>query len=224
LGNICVGNTVNQVANIGITLSEYGPAPGSQVDLDVFDLDLFDHNIVTNTPIALQFGADNRITNAIAYKNTLSLGSAPYSGSLGLSLGTNEAPALRQNTYTGFQAAYGGQQTPSPEIEAPRHVVSVSGTSGGPNVRTSLVLWNAGTAPLSWTATSDSGWLVPVKASGKIPSESSQATLEVICEPGRLQAGVYTGTISVTGAGFTRTYSVTFNVAGKAKELLRQRL
>jgi hypothetical protein len=213
LGNTCAGNTIGLIANCGLSLLADNAPAGDQVDLSVFD-----HNNILGVPMGIEAEPDNRITNVIAYKNDVNLGAGAVANSVALSLGTGEAPALQQNTYSGgFQTIYGGTQNTAPELEAPIHTLSVQGAAGGSAVSTSLVLWNAGTASLSWSATSNSSWLSMVNSSGGILNENA-STLNLSCNPSALAAGVYSGTITVTAGGQVCNYTVTFTVAGNSRK------
>lgn len=207
LANTCVGNTVDSVAGNGFAESAATAPLGDQLDLNVFD-----HNTVTNTPAGIDLDPSNHIYNAIIYKNDLSLGTANASGSVGVSLATSATSALRQNKYTGFESTYGGAQTPALTIEAPNHVISVQGTARGAAVKASLVLWNAGTASLSWSVSSTTGWLAASQRTGSIPNENGVSTIDLTCNPASLAQGTYTGTVTVTGPNQVRTYSVVFTV------------
>ena len=209
LGNTCADNTVTSVTSGGMVEWATCAPIGDQLDLNVFD-----HNTVTNTPTGINLGPNNRITNTLAYKNTLSLGTAPLSASVGLALGSGENPALRQNTYTGFASIYGVAQTPVQTIEAPSHVVSVQGTARGPVVTASFALWNACSSPLSWTAASDSAWLTAANPSGSISNENGVSTIALTCNPAALAHGVYSGTVTVAGTSQARSYTVIFTVGG----------
>ncbi|MEI9999804.1 MAG: glycosyl hydrolase family 28-related protein [Verrucomicrobiota bacterium] len=206
LANTFVGNTVDTMIGNGLYGNATNGPPGDQ-----FDLTVLDHNTVTNTADAVVFGPDNRILNLIAYKNSLSLGSASSIGSVGLSLGTQEAPALRDNTYTGFATVYGGMQELASAIEAPSHVLAVLGTAGGPAIAPLFSIWNAGTGPLSWTASTDSPWLTVGPASGSTTAEGS-ANVQVSCSPAKLAPGIYSGTVIFSGGGQSLRYSVNFTV------------
>jgi hypothetical protein len=202
LGNTCVGNEVSSMVGSGFSELANNAPIGDQ-----FDLNVFDQNTVTNAPVGIDLEPSNLINNAIVYKNDLSLGTAAASGSIATSM----TPALRQNTYTGFQSAY-GVQAPAQTSEASSHVISVQGTSRGPAVKTSLVLWNAGASSLSWNASSGSGWLTASESNGSITDENGVSTISLTCNPANLSPGVYSGTVTVTGVNQVRNYTVTFTV------------
>ena len=207
LGNTCAGNTVDSMADSGFAELATNAPIGDQLDLNVFD-----QNTVTNTPAAINLDTSTHVNNAILYKNNLSLGSATASGSVGVSLATSATSALRQNKYAGFESTYGGTQTPALTIEAPTHVLSVQGTSRGAVAKASLILWNAGTASLSWSVSNTTGWLTVSQKTGSISNENGTSTIELTCNPVSLAAGVYSGTVTVTGPNQVRNYTVVFTV------------
>jgi hypothetical protein len=209
LGNTCADNTIDSVSGSG-----FGEWAVCAPIGDQFDFNIFDDNTVANTPIGIDLKPDSHITNVIAYKNNLSLGTAPLSGSIGISLGKGELPALRQNKYAGFARVYGGPQKPAQIIEAPSHVVSIQGAAHGPVVTTSFVLWDAGTASLYWKAASDSKWLAAANPRGSISNENGVSTIKLTCNPAALARGVYSGTVTVKAAGQVRSYTVIFRVRG----------
>ena len=216
LGNTCVGNTVDSITDGGFAEVAASAPIGNQLDLNVFD-----QNTVTNAPAGIVLDTNSGINNTIIYKNSLSLGTAVTSGSVGLSLATNATSAVRQNQYAGFESRYNGAHTPALSIEAPYHVISVQGTAHGPAVKASLVLWNAGTASLTWNVSSGTNWL-SANQTGSIPDENGASTIALTCNPANLAQGVYSGSVTVTGATQARTYTVNFTVqAASASARLR---
>jgi hypothetical protein len=211
LGNTCAGNMVDSMTNGGFSeLAGLAPV-GDQVDLNVFD-----QNSVTNTPVAINLEQSSHINNTLLYKNNLSLGSATATGSVAVSLATSATSALRQNKYVGFESTYGSAPTPALAIEAPTHVVSVQGTSRGAAVKASLVLWNAGSSALSWSVSNNTGWLNASQRKGAISNENGTSTIDLSCNPASLVPGVYSGTVTVTGSNQTRNYGVVFTVQAAA--------
>ena len=206
LGNTCTGNQVDTMVTNGVAEMAACPPTGDQMDLSIYD-----QNTVTGAPTAVNLAQATQINNAVLYKNGLSLGTAAVSGSVGLVMGSTP-PALRQNTYTGFQSTYGGPMLPTPASEAPSHVVSVVGTAGGVSVQSSLVLWDVGPSTLSWNIASGANWLTVSQGSGSIADEAGASTLTLTCAPHALASGTYTASIVVQAAGHTRTYSVNITV------------
>ena len=76
----------------------------------------------------------------------------------------------------------------------------------------SLDIWDAGTAPLTWTATTDSSWLKLSTYTGSINGEAAVNTVSVTCNPQGLSIGTYTGNITVTGSAQTKVVKVSFLV------------
>ncbi len=210
-GNVFTGNTVNGMTQSGIWESLGNNPPGDQIDMNVFN-----NNTIANTTNAFTIPIVGQINNTILYKNNSSLGSATYSGSIGLILGsdaTDSIPILRSNSYTGFQANYSGAQLPTSSLEAPSHEVSVYGDAGGSVVHGSLPLWDTGTGGLSWSVTTSSPWLTLNPSKGLTPPETGVSDLDLACNASSLTAGTYTGTVAVSANGQTRDYTVVFKVA-----------
>lgn len=148
-------------------------------------------------------------------------GTAPSSPQVTATIGT-----LTPNTYTGHLTitANGAQGSPATvtvtlTVTNPQPILSVSpqnlsfgGVQGGADPSTQPVnITNTGTGTLSFSVTSDSGWLSALPTSGSAP-----ATLQVKSSVGSLTAGTYTGhlTITATGAqGSPATVTVTFNIS-----------
>jgi hypothetical protein len=69
LGNTCTGNTVESVSESGLEVLANTAPIGDQVDLNVFDA-----NTVSSTPVAINLEPGTLASNAIVYKNVLSTG------------------------------------------------------------------------------------------------------------------------------------------------------
>ncbi|MEZ5356403.1 MAG: malectin domain-containing carbohydrate-binding protein [Bryobacteraceae bacterium] len=89
--------------------------------------------------------------------------------------------------------------------------LSFAAAANGPNpaTKTLAVSNTGGGAPIGWTATDDATWLTVSPGAGSTP-----ATLTVTAITAGLAPGNYSATITVMGAGQTRTIPVTFDVSG----------
>lgn len=89
--------------------------------------------------------------------------------------------------------------------------------TAAPNAQTSgsFVVWNSGTAPLGWTATSLTPWL-SVSSGGVINDEKSIGVLVAQADTSELAPGNYTGFIAVNSEGRTQQITVTLNVVAGA--------
>ncbi len=86
--------------------------------------------------------------------------------------------------------------------------LSFSGQAGASNLTPSSVsITNTGAGSLSFTSASDQPWLVLSAASGTAPS-----TLQVSPSISGLQAGTYTGHITLAGGGVTKSVTVALTV------------
>ena len=154
---------------------------------------------------------------------TPSSGSAPQSVQVGVN-----TSALVANTYTGHLTitAPGAQNSPSTVTVTltltspppPQPVLSVSplnivtsAVQGGSNPNPFTVnITNTGTGALSYTTSSDAGWLTISPTGGTAPT-----TAQVAVSVGSLVPATYTGHITVTSAGATNSpaiLTVTFSV------------
>jgi hypothetical protein len=208
LGSLYRHNTITSPVLEGF-LATRNPWTGAGVTLD---MTLYEHNSGDNLPVAVDLSAAPQSANYILYRNTLSRGTASYSGSQGIKFATtSQSPDLRENTWSGFEAAYAGT-LPEAILEVPYRTVTASTTAYGSPVTDTVTLWNAGTSSLSWSATSDSAWLTLSAGSGVLTDEGSGTDITVTCNPSSLDVGSYTGTVTVTGAGQTKKITVLLTV------------
>jgi polygalacturonase len=70
LANTVVGNRITSMTGAGVAELAQTPPAGDAVDLVVFD-----RNVVSKTPITMEFEPANRVNNPIIYKNELEIGS-----------------------------------------------------------------------------------------------------------------------------------------------------
>jgi hypothetical protein len=220
IGNVFRNNNVSDITTDGVY--EAAVPPG----LLPMDMTLFEHNTFTNLPEGFDcsgangFGAPvgpstaNSLTqNTILYKNKFELGTATATGAFGINFGTNTLdPALRENTWTGFETTDAGTP-PGATLNVPVRNFNMSATASGGAQTAYMTIWNSGTAPINWTATSDSNWLTLSSGSGTIPNQNSNSTVTLTCNPAGLAPGTYTGTVTVSGASQTMTITVTFTVS-----------
>jgi RNA polymerase sigma factor (sigma-70 family) len=72
----------------------------------------------------------------------------------------------------------------------------------------SVIVGNSGGEPLSWTATADADWISISPASGELEGGST-TTLTITAVRSRLPEGRSTGSVVISGAGQSRTVTVT---------------
>jgi Malectin domain/Viral BACON domain len=115
---------------------------------------------------------------------------------------------VRRGILNAIQVATSGPLPPSPAVSTT--ALSFSGVAGGSNPATqTATVSNSGSGTLSWTASSNQGWLTVSPASG-----TNSGTLTIGANVGSLAAGTYNGTITVAGGGSSQSVAVTFTVAG----------
>lgn len=110
-----------------------------------------------------------------------------------------------------FQTARPKQESLGPASPGTSNsALSFTVTEGSPDPPSqNITVTNTGGGPLSFTASSDSGWLTVSPTSGTAP-----ATLAISVAQAGLNPGTYIGRITVTGPSGTSTTSVTFNILG----------
>jgi hypothetical protein len=215
LGNVFRNNSVSDITTDGAYASTDA---GATIPLD---MTLFEHNTFTNLSSGINLdnnvpgtinGVHSSTKNVILYKNSFSLGTAAYAGSYGIYFGPETlAPSLIDNTWTDFATTYAGTP-PGAILDLPLRNFNVSGTTASGTQDATLTIWDSGTAPLNWAATSDSSWLTLSSGSGTVADEDSNSTLTFTCDPTGLSPGTYTGTITVSGGTQPETFTVNFTI------------
>ncbi|MEZ5351943.1 MAG: malectin domain-containing carbohydrate-binding protein [Bryobacteraceae bacterium] len=129
--------------------------------------------------------------------------------------------SLAPATYTATITVTGGGQTrtipvtftvnDAPILSVAPATLTFAATAGGASPASQTFnVTNTGTGgPIAWTASSNAPWLAVTPGSGTTPA----GAVTVTAATGSLAAGAYSASISVAGAGQTRTIPVTFNVA-----------
>ena len=173
---------------------------------------VFEKNSLTDSTIAFDKRDDDGVLpNILFYKNIFSLGGATYSGSIAMTLDDVMTPALGENTFTGFETTYSGSLTDPDEIsELPLRVIEL--TSEGEVVDDSIELWNAGTAAMSWYATSNVSWLTVVGSSGVVTDQNTAGSISISADPSGLADGDYTGIITVTTGSEVKKVTVHYSL------------
>lgn len=206
----------NQVINAQQSaIANLIPAPGNYVVLSYF---IYEHNVFQSNLGGFSTGGDlgmpqgypadgKGIEDQFFYRNTFK--SATAAGSFGIK-GTNAA-VIRENTLDGFAQTYAAPVLSS-QLEAPFHVLELSGTTRPTTLSTTLTLWNSGATSLDWTATSDAAWLTLPVAKGTIQNEKMSNAVTVNASTTGLAPGTYTANIVVTVGGRIKKYSVVLKV------------
>ncbi|MEA3213458.1 MAG: hypothetical protein QOE70_6515 [Chthoniobacter sp.] len=209
LGNVFRGNTLRGILFDGFTIITDlgGTNPKPWVDLNVIE-----RTNATNLPLGItRTEAPGATLNTLILRNSFSRGLATLAGSKGVTFLGNEFPSLRENTWTGFENTYAGT-LPGPILESPYRIISVDGLVNGAAKAASLDIWDAGTAPLTWTAASNAPWLKLTNNTGTVAGESAANTLAFTCDPQGLTIGAYTGYITITASSQTKIIKVLFGV------------
>jgi polygalacturonase len=97
-------------------------------------------------------------------------------------------------------------------VGTPVQVLSLSGSSLGAVVATSLSLASDGTPSASWSVTSDSSWLGAGLTVASGANADAGSTLTLTCNPHALHQGVYSGIVTVRSLKSLRRYTLIFTV------------
>lgn len=209
LGNVFRNNTLDGIVVDGFTIST---SPGGGNPAPWVDLNIIERTTATNLPFGLtRAGPAGSMANTLIRRNRFSLGAASSGGSKGVTFLAGESPALLENAWSGFESTYAGTP-PGAILEAPIRVLTVNGVAGGSAKTAPLVLWNAGTAAMTWSAGAGAGWLSLSPPGGSAAGENAASTVTVTCDPSGLAAGTYIGTVSCTDGTLTRKATVVFRV------------
>jgi hypothetical protein len=181
------------------------------IDHHPMDMILMENTLVSDTPVGIDlvtWGRPHYIGNMLFVNNTFDLGSAAYTGSMGLETADGQSLYLGGNEWTGFATDYSGT-TPGGILELPYRSLEFNGQSGEPVLTESLILWNAGTASMSWSASTDASWLSVAPVFGTVADELSVAELDVSVDELLLSVGTQTGTLTFTSGTQTKKVNVT---------------
>ena len=180
---------------------------------------IYEHNTLQATLKAFSTGGDIGLPNGFPaagqgisdqffYKNafsTLTPSSIGIKGTTGV--------LVRENTLTGFSQVYSATLLQG-EVQAPYHVVELTGVAGAAPLTATLTLWNSGMNTLNWTASSDAAWLTLPGASGTIADERASGALALKATIAGLAPGSYGATVTVTANGSVKKYMVLLTVSG----------
>ena len=224
-GNTFRRNTVNNLTYDSVNLTGGEAAAISPTSAAPTGVTWMETVFENNTGANMRNGFDSStmkglIGNTLYYKNNLAMGTG--SGLYAVDFGTSgqQTPALQDDTWSGFPTTYGGT-LPGAVLEVPYRNISLMEPANGTNATGTMLVWNSGTASLSWTATyTTASWLTLSAASGTISNEDGVSNVTLTCNPSGLAAGTYTSTITITGASQTETVLVTFNVGALGNQVM----
>jgi hypothetical protein len=107
VGVVVRGNSVNTASSWGYVIQN-GDTAATPWYL------IIEQNSATNTPVGLGLPNHGTATTYLVLSdNTLSLGNATYSGSMGMNVSQPLVLEQQGNSFSGFQSTYGGPNTPS---------------------------------------------------------------------------------------------------------------
>jgi|GEM_PF-4886665 len=211
LGNVFRGNAFDDVSVLGV--KHYVSWNGDDTPLD---LTVYEQNVFVNLPFGFETTALNtgdKSHNAILLNNLFDLGTATYSGSVGLETEADQKLALGSNEWIGFQTTY--DSTLGEVLEVPRRVFDTTLATGQLGIDT-LLVWNAGTSSLSWQLSDDASWLSLSSTSGSVVDEADQAPVFLSIDPYALSPGAHTATLTATAGSQVQKGTVTLNLVSPA--------
>lgn len=118
----------------------------------------------------------------------------------------DHVPALRNNQWLSFDSTYGGN-SPGAVLEIPQRVVRMD--DGTPTAQVSI--YNGGTAPLNWTASSDKSWVNVTQTGSTIDGEQDVGALTVAVDTASVPEGDTEAIITVSGDGQTKQMTVEYS-------------
>jgi hypothetical protein len=184
----------------------------------VTDAAVYEHNRIENTPIGFHSERTASISNQVLYNNSFKGTGSPY----GYGKEVTSKLALRGNSFENFTTIFyftrttndrNSTQTLGGVVEAPQHVVELSAPAGTDTAKGSFVLWNSGTAPLSWTAQSSASWLRLGQGSGSIAGEKALSSISLTAIARGLAQGRHRAELTITSGTVVKKYTVWLSVA-----------
>jgi hypothetical protein len=193
LGTIFRGNQLNDIRDAAFTSQSW--ADGAAIKMCIMD-----QNTATDVRIGAWCGTSG-LQDHVLVRNHFS-----GQGGDALALKSDHLPALRENTWEGFAPDY-GLGAPGAVLELPQRTVTLS-CALGQSAQSSLPVWNSGTAPLAWQATTASAWL-DIESSGVIDDEQCAGALVLTATTTNLPPGSYQAVVTIVSAYQTRQITVT---------------
>ncbi|NQU41016.1 MAG: hypothetical protein HQ523_13780 [Lentisphaerae bacterium] len=194
LGNVYRANHMSDLIETAFSSESW--IDGSAVDMCVYD-----QNTATNVGMAF-WCETSGIQNHILVGNHFE---SPDGAELAMVLQPDHRPALRGNVWEGFAADSG--VAPGAILELPQRTLSLSCALGQDKEGT-IQVWNSGTTPLGWQATTSSEWLEILTPNGTILDQRCSGALVMKADTAGLQPGRYLATVTIGSAGQTRQITV----------------
>jgi hypothetical protein len=159
-----------------------------------------------------------QIANA---RDTVLIGNAMARGAAagdlgGAAMSGDSRPCLRDNTWTGFAAAYTGT-TPGGVLEIPRRVLELTAAAGG-KAATVLQVWDAGTASLAWSVGVGAPWLAIAPLAGSIADERGASAVTMTADSAGLPLGPHEAVVTVSAGAQAQRVTVRFTVKADLDE------
>jgi len=165
--------------------------------------------IATSTGNWLTIGPGNTTPASLAVSvNTAGLQPNTYSGAIAITAGTNSINVPVTMTVT---------KAPPPTLAISPASQNLNATQGASASTGQITVSNTGGGTLQFTALSDQSWLTASTSGSATPA--APASLAFSADPSNLTPGVYTGHITVSGAGASQSASVVLTVTNTAARI-----
>ncbi|MEN8128484.1 MAG: glycosyl hydrolase family 28-related protein, partial [Planctomycetota bacterium] len=162
-GNVYRGNRISNMEKWATSLVTWK-------SYQSMDLTIYDHNTILDTPVVANY-FDEDFWNGVAspVSNQLYIGNSVSGCTSGIMMPEESLFVLRGNAWAG--ATHSGS-LPGELLQVPSRVVRLNAGE-----TKSLEVWNGGTAPLSWSASTTSDWVNITQPTGTVSGENSVGAL-----------------------------------------------
>ena len=165
-GNVVRGNSISSPVESGISYL-------SGVNKSMFGLNVFDHNIISDAPVALEYDGDATRTWSwivpTAPKNQLYIGNLFTNVTVNVHMSSGSVAYFNNHTTDGVDTG----NLPGGILNLPNRVAAFDGS----NLQTDVFVDNCGTDTINWNASTTSDWLNLTQASGTIADGDSSDSL-----------------------------------------------
>jgi hypothetical protein len=196
LANVFRRNRINDVVQTVFTSR-------SMDEASTIELCIFDQNTATNVATAVTHETGS-LMNHILVRNRFHGG-----GGAAMELQTDDCPVLRENIWDGFEVQP-TECAPAAILEVPQRILDLS-CPAGQAIEDMLHIWNSGTLPLNWQATTTSSWLEVCSPHGTVPDEHCSGALRVRSHAADLEPGLYRAVVTIEAEDQAQQITVVFN-------------
>ena len=164
---------------------------------------VFDGNVANNVGMGM-WGDTSGLRDHVLVRNHFS-----GRGGDALVLQPDHFPVLRENTWEGFTTGP-STGTPGAILELPQRTLTLT-VDLGQTHQSAFNIWNSGTAPLTWQASTTSPWLQIENANGIVNDECYTGSLKLNTDTAGLEPGLYQAIVTIVSGGQSRQVTVKLN-------------